>query len=408
MYYNNTAYKIGKEYISPILFSYVKWVLDNAVNRNIKRLYFMARDGYLMYKAALILCNSNLDYYNLECRYFYCSRISLRLPSYSIIPFKDVIESLFVKGKNVTIDKIFDRIDLSDKQKKEIIDELKIKNTNSNLLENEIESYKNIFLNSDLIKGYIANKAKLSYKNTIMYLKQEGMFDNIKFAIVDSGWLGTIQKTLSILLISNGFNKCLIGFYFGMYKHIDSSDKIEYIPYFFDGNKNILRKSKFNNDIFEMLFSENAGMTKGYKVKNNISVPVFGSYNYCYEKNEVQKIALENISIKSKKEIEKIVFKFMVFPKAEEADYIGKMKFSDDLSDNNLTEFALPLSYKQCKNLLFFKRLILLKNRNKYKELMLFWFEGSIVRSNIHFKKFFIINVFLFNIFRFTIDKLKQ
>ena len=40
----------------------------------------------------------------------------------------------------------------------------------------------------------IYEKSDAAYETTIGYLRQEGLLDNVRYAIVDSGWVGTIQK----------------------------------------------------------------------------------------------------------------------------------------------------------------------------------------------------------------------
>ena len=58
--------------LAPALGSFVEWVLYEAVKSGKKCLYFLARDGYFPWRAALIFCEE----YRLpiECRYLCCSR----------------------------------------------------------------------------------------------------------------------------------------------------------------------------------------------------------------------------------------------------------------------------------------------------------------------------------------------
>lgn len=46
----------------------------------------------------------------------------------------------------------------------------------------------------------IYEKSDAAYETTIGYLRQEGLLDNVRYAIVDSGWVGTIQKSMQTLL----------------------------------------------------------------------------------------------------------------------------------------------------------------------------------------------------------------
>lgn len=65
---------VGLFWGAPICFGYINWILYNAKKRGITRLYFIARDGYILEKAAKIL----IEKYKLEIqvRYIYGSRIA--------------------------------------------------------------------------------------------------------------------------------------------------------------------------------------------------------------------------------------------------------------------------------------------------------------------------------------------
>ena len=73
--------RVLQEIFAPLMTAFTVWVLREAEARGIKRLYFLSRDGYLLYRTAIRLVKScKLD---IECRYLYCSRYSLRVPMYS-------------------------------------------------------------------------------------------------------------------------------------------------------------------------------------------------------------------------------------------------------------------------------------------------------------------------------------
>lgn len=78
----NTSYSslenLGISLGGPFLFSYVYWVVNEAYKRNIRNLYFVARDGYVLKKIANII----IDYknYNINTFYLYGSRVAWRDP----------------------------------------------------------------------------------------------------------------------------------------------------------------------------------------------------------------------------------------------------------------------------------------------------------------------------------------
>ncbi len=57
-----------------------------------------------------------------------------------------------------------------------------------------------------------------AYANALGYLKQEGLLDSVRYAVVDSGWVGTIQKSIRTLLAQERPEIHIQGYYFGLYE----------------------------------------------------------------------------------------------------------------------------------------------------------------------------------------------
>lgn len=75
------AFHVGCRYAGPVLYSYAEWIVGQAVKKNMKRLYFIARDGYLIKKAVdIILKSRSID---IKTKYIYGSRKAWRMPSLS-------------------------------------------------------------------------------------------------------------------------------------------------------------------------------------------------------------------------------------------------------------------------------------------------------------------------------------
>ena len=75
------AEKIGASLSGPILYSYADWILNECIEKGTKRLYFIARDGYLIKKIVDIM----IEYQNIDIDtfYIYGSRKAWRIPSLS-------------------------------------------------------------------------------------------------------------------------------------------------------------------------------------------------------------------------------------------------------------------------------------------------------------------------------------
>ena len=75
----NTAYRLGCSIGGAILYPYVNWLLKDCVEKGIKRLYFIARDGFIIKELAdVMIQKQGLE---IETRYLYGSRIAWRIPS---------------------------------------------------------------------------------------------------------------------------------------------------------------------------------------------------------------------------------------------------------------------------------------------------------------------------------------
>ncbi len=70
------AYKMGTICGGAILFPYVRWIVDEAFSKGIRKLFFMSRDGYILRKIAKQIINDKgLD---IETEYIYVSKDVLR------------------------------------------------------------------------------------------------------------------------------------------------------------------------------------------------------------------------------------------------------------------------------------------------------------------------------------------
>lgn len=75
----NTAYRLGCSIGGSILYRYVCWLLEDCAERGVRRLYFIARDGYILKELADCLIRQNG--YGIETKYIYGSRLAWRIPS---------------------------------------------------------------------------------------------------------------------------------------------------------------------------------------------------------------------------------------------------------------------------------------------------------------------------------------
>lgn len=60
---------------APLLYGFCSWVMEQAHKKGLKRLYFLARDGYAMHKLCRMIAGKRA--YDIKCSYLYASQAGL-------------------------------------------------------------------------------------------------------------------------------------------------------------------------------------------------------------------------------------------------------------------------------------------------------------------------------------------
>jgi len=252
----NKYYNIGYEILGSLLYGYSKWLLESLKRKNIKKVFFLAREGNLLKKAFDLLNDSDV-----ESEYIYISRRSVR-PAllqdinnledlYSVVKIKDTTDvKKFLKDVGLDIEgylEVFEKYNYSATTK--------------------IKSISNMEEIFELLKEDIKNVSFKEKKNILGYLKSKNFNTNV--AISDVGWAGTMQKSLQKIFKDYK----IMGFY--MATTNESSDKYAYL-------------SSYENirpfvHLFENLFLAQHGTTLKYKLNDGEYEPVLDEYEYSDE-----------------------------------------------------------------------------------------------------------------------------
>lgn len=393
--------------IAPVIYLYTDWVLTQALQKGIKRLYFLARDGYIFYKSAILICQKkNID---IECKYLYCSRMAWRLPSYHLIGEK-CIDLICIRSMNMSMSTIMERSGLRKEEQEQVLREIhfNIKDINKVLNQEDIDFIKYKLKNCKLFLRLVYQNSKSHYTNTLGYLKQEGLLDDIPIALVDTGWTGSMQSTLKTLLNLETSNH-IQGFYFGMYNLPKHSSKETFHTFYFHKNTGFFKKLYFNNNLFEAICCAPTGMTIKYQKKfkyepvfstkenlnfNNFDIDTHHKIILAFIKNVLYMDTKNKHCLLHSKSVsisKKLLKKLMTSPTLQEANFYGRFLFSDNVLENNIVELAPILSESELKELDFIPKI---KKRFFHKEIdnKSFWIQGSIVRSHSKKKRWHICN----------------
>lgn len=249
---NNKLFNFAVSFAAPILFGYVDWVLKESLNRSIKNLYFVARDGFVPKIIADIIIQKRN--YDIKTHYFYSSRRASRIADESNI--KKYINQIFSELKNMQTEEFIAR--------------------RFEITINELKSFggldKEKLINNNEFKQLIINKNKPKKELFLKYIKQEVDF-NEKFGFVDLNGSGRTQDNLAEL-INKEMGECIItSFYFNLQTDMElqnNSIKSAYI-----------NSINLNSLILELLCRTLHGQTLGYHEEDGKIKPILE-----YENNQ--------------------------------------------------------------------------------------------------------------------------
>ncbi len=326
-------YRFGFEILSPFLCSFCFWLHKKAKEKNIEKLFFLARDGYLLQEVYKSLYEGEA----LPNAYLYVSRRALRLPILYTCDGLEDFASLFPKNKYLSMTEVFELFGLDDEVEAWLKAGFKEKEHYfSNTLIND-EKFRHFY--NDIEEKY-RQKSKKAFNDYICYLKENDFTGNI--GIVDIGWAGTIQRCLNKIIPQMDNDIKLSAFYVGLTRDAESSiEGVGYIPSHY-------KPQVATAGLFEYPFLKQEGSLKKIEKINGDIVVVVSDYEYEYDENnkvcikEMQRGALEGVKILKKNvklwehisvdEAYIMLLKLTKKPSLKEATIFGEINFYDGVS----------------------------------------------------------------------------
>lgn len=198
-YIDSVASKLGTTYGAAIVMQYALWVLELCHAKGIKDIFFVARDGYIIFEAAKML--NKIKKYEVNLKYIYGSREAWKIVSigdadnYNV---KEYLESVINKG-GCSVGELANSLGISTDQFRKcvsIIEDVdpfeKIaweSDTKFNILE-EINA-------NELLRKTLLKQHKEACNRTELYLKQELEDSKSKVAFVDVFGTGRNQDIIA-------------------------------------------------------------------------------------------------------------------------------------------------------------------------------------------------------------------
>lgn len=258
-------YRFGVKALGPLLYGLSCFVHDVAEEHGVEKIYFMARDGYVLKKAYEKVYPSEQE----RSRYLYASRKSFGIPSiYSIDDLVDVgpttrliSPASFLRSVGVPADIAENVAAAAGYSSEDGITKLEC------LHEDRFNEM------CSLASPYALESAEECRPLLVKYLKQEGVDE--RSLVFDLGWAGNIQGFLNRVLKKElGCAKGVRGVYLGLDK-AKCRDDIECDSYLGFDYPNLFL------ELVELCFSAPEGTTKGFDVAaNGCIAPVLAPYEY--------------------------------------------------------------------------------------------------------------------------------
>lgn len=255
---NDEKAQLGASLAGPILFPYIYWLLDQAQKRGIERLYFIARDGYILKLIAdLIIKENNLP---IKTKYIYGSRKAWRISALNLDD--DELYRQFVQFTMYEPKKVNQAFGLTKEEFLSILPK-NLHNYSTHKPDNRLAEY--LYENKDVLK-FAIEKNKAQKECVINYLKNTIDCTDDKFAFVDLDGSGLTQNCLARLM-NNFYDKKIKSFYYAVTPACCRSLNLEKYYYY------TLKRGNMGN-MLELLTRAPHGQTLKYADKNEDYKPI--------------------------------------------------------------------------------------------------------------------------------------
>ena len=265
----NPYFEYGFAAVGPLMYGLCVWLHNRAKIRGCEKLFFLSRDGYLMQKAY----GSLYGELAIPNKYLYVSRKSLSRTQLWINPDP---EDIFEQEKAYRFWNVYEICELIDID----IDVGVVEwehcglSREERILRKDLLNDKRVINFLENLKTQMIDNSKSKFDEVVDYLKQEEFTGSV--AIVDIGWVGSIQKYMQRIVNEAGLDVSLYGYYLGFKPEtvIGESEAESYIPR--DKYPNM-----FCSNLMEYPFTKTVGSTSTYLRENDGSiVPVLMEYEF--------------------------------------------------------------------------------------------------------------------------------
>ena len=387
----DALYQLGVSTAGPVFTAYLSWLARLVDETGVRRLYFVSRDGQILHEMAKILFRNE----QLELRYLYGSRQAWHLPALTEISERE-INWLTIADPILNIIVLAGRLLIAPEIVKDVltVDGLPL-GLDTVMSDKDIRQLRVILSGDGKLSKLIQERAEALRQDAIGYLRQEGLFDDVPWGMVDLGWFGNMQDSLQKLLGHAGYHKPVRGFYFGLVR--EPMPEMLKHPFLFsikEGGEALELGASFAQ-LAELFASGDHGSTICYQYVDNRYAPVLQTRPDWIESWGVHylRAGILNFTkslpinwcqdgVDLRKRVLQIIKTLIYNPSMSEAIALGEYQFSSDQGEAMLRPFAPPLTF--IDSIRYIRRF---KTPERYN--ITYWLNGSRKRSPL------LVNCFL-------------
>jgi predicted HAD superfamily hydrolase len=204
-------YRIGYQVAGPLIYGYVQFIINSIRNRNLDKVYFLSRDGFILKQVYEILTTDLPGCPTPD--YLFASRRALNFAS--ITELDEKTENWLAEGIHLTVGDFLQRIGLKPETHLAAIHESGFSGIDHLVAGgHEYQQLRSLY---HRILPALLEAATKERKTYLAYLKDKGVLASNPFVLVDVGWMTSIQRSFEKLLHMENPDLALEGFYLGTY-----------------------------------------------------------------------------------------------------------------------------------------------------------------------------------------------
>ncbi|EFK11329.1 conserved hypothetical protein [delta proteobacterium NaphS2] len=278
-------YDFGYRYVGVLFLGFGFWLLDQAKENSLERLYFLSRDGYIMKKVYDLIASSIPD--SPPSCYMYASRRALNIPA--IVDLDEKTIDFLVSGTStLQVGQFLQRLGFDSDSLREEIRGVGFPGENHLVVSGQdYGMLRQLYRN---IEKDIMERSATEREFVIEYLQRIDFFAGQRLGIIDIGWHGSLQRSLGNLCKILGKDVDCTGLYLGTFSkaeeiHNEGHKMVAYLCHFGkpDCYHNVI---KLCVEIFEFIHTAPHGSVISFTMANDRIVPVLEENDFEKRKSE--------------------------------------------------------------------------------------------------------------------------